>query len=1720
MCLPARWLALCIVAILGLGFLTCMDAQAFVVTLNLEDESGDPVEGFRWLAEIDPTHRVSPGVPWDGTPDAILAVGIHKAYAPVANSGHSDSDTAVIELPDGHDFLISVLPDSGEHSMNGIRVTEGQGNATAVVNTLPVPTAQISVYVFHDNRPVNNAPDLGAEPGLEGFAVTLSDQFGQQMMDAFGNMLGTTYMKYPDGTFMLDAEGSPIVDMPGTGVILTDENGEALIKNLAPGKYGVVISPPYDETWIQTTTIEGGPLIDAWVGSAEPAFLGEFGYFFWHTFYGFIQPMEFPDPAGGTVGTIAGTLYYIHEQRPPLPRGSLSGRAIEEGWVALNDLSANDQQVYAGAAGEDGYFEINNVPPGTYQLVAWDLNLDVIIGFRTVIVPAEGGLVDVGQVAEWAWFGFYEGVVFIDMDQDGFRDPGEMGISDQAINLRFADGSIYQSTPTDMMGEYSFAEVFPFFFWIVTEVDYARYKATGATFITDDGGVVAPGDVLNPQEQPDINPNTLDNLSRTDQGVVLTQAMLLYAGQTNKADYGKWVYAPGENGGISGIVYYATTRAENDPRFAAAENWEVGLPRVQVNLYADWNDDEQIDDLGDPDDVPTLADVDNFPFDWSAGGAKGDEDTDRNGNGMFDPGDAIQIVWTDSWDDSLPDGIGPPQLAGGYAVMSGAETYATWNQQRPGVFNGGYAFASYFPGGMPSVTPGVPPTDEPVEGLPSPRYYIVECVPPPHYLILSEEHKNVDFGDSYIPYESAGPGILGVAGDPILGVDPPICVGDLHEIPPYLTLFPDQMIEAPWAGEMRHKSDRKQVLLSQAKNAACDFFCITEVPKGGLIWGWVTNDVLYEPDPTSSNYGTNFGLAYLPISIQDFAGHEIARVYTDQWGKYTCLVPSTYSVNIPNPTGVSPNMLIISLNDPGPIPDPGNPGETIPDPWYNPGYGRTKYTLEFFPGKTTRLDTPVLPIGAFMANRTPVDVNPPSGTPVISSVEGPEGGPYIPNTSPPPPAPTPKPTKPVYIAPPMPGPVPGPTVVALARTAVAKPAAITAAPAPAPARRVKIWSVGGIQVPNPDYDPNDPMSTPTVARDYGFGDFVGMVTLDGVSVPIHSWSDALVEVDVPPARSTGQLMLINADGVSTRIGVTLHIGGARVHVSAGQSIQAAIDAAVNNQIILVAPGTYKENLFLWKPVKLQGWGAPSTIIQAGPVTPPEDVAWGEKLQWLLDTNKVNLLPGQQLDFFRDRTAGITILGNAQPFLSPKPVPQPPYQVDGFTITGTAVGGAIFAVGYSKHMELSNNRLINCQGNYGGAIRSGTPTLINAEGDGYYSCHNEDLDIHHNEVFLNGANVGAGGIALFSGTTYKVTDNWIGGNFSLQYGGGVAHFGLSQGVIRNNRIFNNQAFDEGGGIMVTGELIPAGAPAGTLTEGSGSVTIDKNLIQGNLSGDDGGGIRTLLVNGEDIRAFPSTPTKWHTIRIYNNLIVNNSAADAGGGISLDDTARAFIYHNTIACNDSTGTGVDTFGPGANENNPLPNSTPQVAGISSNVHSAGLQEAFGDGFEQTFSNPVLRKNILWQNRSFYWDTAANDGWGGLADNPDGLYWDLGVYNTLTPQVLDPRDCVLSELSARAPDGTVIGFYDASNTTSDPLFVEQYFNVHTSTAIENAFGALVIDTFAPLGMLGDYHIQDLSPARDVVGTEGFAQFPDLLTDVDGDARPGTVGDVDIGADEYVAE
>ena len=211
-------------------------------TVQVVDSEGNRVKGFRWLVEVDNTHHVEPGVrSFD-----VMSLGIHRSHSPVLASGHTRSNRARVNVARDGRYFVSVLPDDG-YTMSGCAVGPRQRKATVIVNKLPIPTAQISVYVFHDHRPLNNAPDFPTEEGLENFSIIIKDAAGHELTDAFGNNIGTTYLENPDESFILDGEGMPIVDVQGTGIVLTDENGEALIKNLPPGKFGVIAIPPAGE---------------------------------------------------------------------------------------------------------------------------------------------------------------------------------------------------------------------------------------------------------------------------------------------------------------------------------------------------------------------------------------------------------------------------------------------------------------------------------------------------------------------------------------------------------------------------------------------------------------------------------------------------------------------------------------------------------------------------------------------------------------------------------------------------------------------------------------------------------------------------------------------------------------------------------------------------------------------------------------------------------------------------------------------------------------------------------------------------------------------------------------------------------------------------------------------------------------------------------------------------------------------------------------------------------------------------------------------------------------------------------------------------------------------------------------------------------------------------------------------------------------------------------
>jgi hypothetical protein len=405
------------------------------------------------------------------------------------------------------------------------------------------------------------------------------------------------------------------------------------------------------------------------------------------------------------------------------------------------------------------------------------------------------------------------------------------------------------------------------------------------------------------------------------------------------------------------------------------------------------------------------------------------------------------------------------------------------------------------------------------------------------------------------------------------------------------------------------------------------------------------------------------------------------------------------------------------------------------------------------------------------------------------------------------------------------------------------------------------------------------------------------------------------------------------------------------------------------------------------------------------------------------------------------------------------------------------GGAIYAHERINSLRITNNIIQNNGGAYG-TVRIGTPNV----GDN----NNDFVQIYYNTIRANGGTNLAGGVGIFNGAdNYLIQYNTICGNFSAEYGGGISHYGYSpNGTIAANRIYFNRSYDEGGGIMIAGEL-PANPDV--LSQGAGPVTVFSNIIQANLAGDDGGGLRYLMAGN-------------YVYNVYNNFITNNVSQHEGGGISLFDAPTVRIYNNTIMKNITTATAFTSTG------------APAPAGLSTSLNSLLLQATLPAG-SASFSNPLMFNNIFWDNRAGSYDGGTVSGIGLIGDPNPLFHWDVGVADS--NGLLQPAYSILQTTLGTIPNAT-------NQIGVDPLVRSTY---NTSVGIlpwrgNPAFvNVVIVAVEVPATQMGDYHLQaQVSPARN----RGVISLLGVITsnrDIDGDVRPqpGTTPVApDVGADE----
>src|SRR5882762_4799000 len=1785
------------------------------------------ITDYRWTIEEDTTFRTTPGI---GNPNS-LSTNFHKSHMPLVATGcvgplscgqgqmwvnpktgtdgplpqgmeayEPQAPTTVdqIHLDPAKYYFISILPGdaanpfnnaySGSpancllpatdpnavplstcgHTMGGASIAPAQTSVTVLVEPNPLPPAQLTVYVFEDNNPTNGVNDF-AEKGLGGFQLLLFDKAGkigdptgQMTYDAFNQPLDNALNGTIDPVTHLNEcpiSGTSTAAKPTSipvGMILTCPEfesdgktpsplvGQALIKNLMPGRFEVVANPGADreargEVWLITSTIEGTRGQETFLKAGEPPFWQTFGLPSFHAWIGFVNPDHVAKaraalPAGGQ--TITGRITNQRIGRVPnsvlLDSNSRAAMSQTTCYVGLNSGNGNGANIAFAKCADDGSFAFSNVPRGTHQLVVWDQWLDQIISYVTVTVATTP--VNMGNIPVFSWFTSMESSTFLDIDGTHQPSAANPGIGEVPTTVRYRDGSYANTLLSDFSGHASFRELFPLFNWYVVESDTTRYKGTGVNITVDAGG---PVDTTGPYAGV-LNSHYFngDSTTRTDAATTRSEGVQGTQGQTEILNWGKIPYQRGENGGITGVVVYASTRPFDDPMLLFQNLWAPLVPNVPVNLYQETAAPDGTTGLKLIDQTSTSS-WDDFVNSTGAYAGK----LPMNCPGQIPGG-------------SLPTGDPFVSLTLGSANQSKCyDGFHSWNQVQPAVYNGRYQFPSAnCTGCVANPNDPTAPTILPV------GKYVAEVVPPAGYEIVKEEDKNILIGDAWIaqltpqfatlgnifilpdqatvnaysnpnspynPTTNLGRTSLGGFGPGGIIAQPAPCVGNIRRVPDFLSLFPQATEVAPFAGADRPLCDRKEITLEDQMQAQATFFIYTPAHVAGHITGVLTDDLSVEFNPAAPDYGEKYTLQFAPISFRDLNGVEVGRTYTDQWGRFNGLMYSTWQVNVPNPTGYSPNMMHICENDPGPIPDPNNPGQMIIDPQYNPLYSNMCSANAFMPGLTDYMDVPVFPLAAFAPGYNPPDCAYPDTTPAVKRVDSSAGfGPYLTTA--------------------------GGTLT--------------------------IASMGNTAVPNPAYAGPTETAPKTITRNYGFGVTPGKVTLAGVQLAAV-WTDSTITAAVPPGMQTGQLVVTAANGRSSVDAATVTIEDrtpTRVRASAGQTIQAAIDAAAPGDLILVDAGAYSELLIMWKPVRLQGVGAGSVTLNAAKYPLQKLEPWRKDIDCLFGLNTTNCRPGltpnavdplpnqfvPSLEVFTptslptEQGAAITVLGKNLTACTARDAANPGYicnvsSIGGFSITGGDAGGGVYVNGWAHNLEIANNRVFGNAGLFTGGIRVGQPYLgMGVMGDvppaappappgssGYN--YDQYVYIHHNSITSNGTvegNLGApgsgGGVSICSGTdNYRVSYNFICGNFSQGDGGGLGHVGVSKnGLISYNSILFNQNFNQnstvsGGGLAIEGEP----ALVGGLSLGSGSVRVDSNLILGNQAeAGHGGGVLLQEVNGADVALQPGAPDSWYQVTLTNNMITNNFAGWSGAGISLRDTVNSKIINNTVVSNDS----VATVGPVFNQPGGGPAKTvPQPAGISSELHSPLLAAAFGAAPPANvrplavFSNPVLSSNIIWQNRAFSFD--ATSGTPTLLPplaaptamrqcTAGASYWDLGIVGdtSATPgsNRLNPVNSVLTS----AAD------YDGTNTTADPNLVKQYCNgsrglpPDTMAAavtlpeggnfVQVRYGPLSLTDLAnPSNVLGNYHITASSPAVNAVPCAAVSAIAPNH-DFDGNPRP----------------
>lgn len=640
----------------------------------------------------------------------------------------------------------------------------------------------------------------------------------------------------------------------------------------------------------------------------------------------------------------------------------------------------------------------------------------------------------------------------------------------------------------------------------------------------------------------------------------------------------------------------------------------------------------------------------------------------------------------------------------------------------------------------------------------------------------------------------------------------------------------------------------------------------------------------------------------------------------------------------------------------------------------------------------------------------------------------------------------------------------------------------------------------------------------------------------------------LLGAGLPPARA--DTLCVNPDGS----------GGCY------PSIQAALDAADDGDVIRVAQGTYSETLVITRSVTLQGgWNAgftardwdlyPTTIDarRMGPVIwvsdPVSPTVEGFVITGGDDSGYAGWGGGIKVDYgpldegtttvrYNVITNNVACHGSCQGYGGGIMLYYGSAVIEHNTIISNAArtggagggrGGGVGVRGFGATVILSGNVIVSntavfstsgpSSGQGGGVYLDsiGGATLRDneirgnvaaVEGSGYGGGVYATRDLYDNRILNNTASVtgtGYGG-GVYAYGVQNFHDNLVQGNVAAPggdgSGGGV--YALQLQWARRNTIVDNQAA-RGGGLY--------------LSPGSGTELRDnlvaRNRADGAGSTTDGGG--GVVSAGDDVT-------------IIGNAIVSNTAAYFGGGLLLADSRASQVRDNTFERNTATyGGGVFVY-----------SSTGVIARnwIVDNVASnrGGGVQLYASAAPTMDANHILSNTVtagegggVCVRNNHVPVTLTNHviAHNGAAGAGAGVYLSLSSDVYLVNNTLVDNDWHGGQEGVALFDGSQVTMTNnvvvghsvavtvATGSTATLSHNDYWDNTVSVGGQPSGATDLTLDPQFEGRASGDYHLHLTSPVVDAGDSSVNVPF-----DFEGDPRP-RGGGIDIGADEaYRAE